>query len=156
MATTLEIIAAVVDRLAQKLPGFAVEFFPEKPRDYRLNHPRGAFLVGFTGSRYGATLDTTYVAQQRDMRITITVVMRQLNGRGGAIDMVDVARMSLLGWRAPDCKKMRAVQETYLGEVAGLWQYALDMTAETVAVEDADVGTEAPLAGIGLEEEETT
>ncbi|WP_308170863.1 Gp37 family protein [Ralstonia syzygii] len=48
MATTLHIIDALVARLKAKLPQLAVEYFPDKPADYRLNHPKGALLVSFT------------------------------------------------------------------------------------------------------------
>ena len=39
MATTLQIIDAVVERLKVKLPQLAVEYFPDRPAEYRLNHP---------------------------------------------------------------------------------------------------------------------
>lgn len=156
MATTLEIIAAIAERLRSAVPQCAVECFPDKPREYRLNHPRGALLVSFAGSRYANPVDTTFVAQPRDLRVTVTVVMRQLNGRGGAVDMVDAARAALLGWRPPDCKRLRAVSETYLGESAGLWQYAADFACESVAVEDAAVGDGPPFVGVAPEEIEET
>ncbi|MDR1709657.1 MAG: Gp37 family protein [Candidatus Accumulibacter sp.] len=144
MATTLEIIEATAARLREKLPQFAVEFYPDKPREYRLNHPRGALLVSYAGSRYGNPDDTAYVAQRRTLQLTVNVVMRQLNGRGGAVEAIDAARLALLGWRPPDCQKLRAAAETYLGEQAGLWQYALDLSCESVVIEDT-VDTAGPL-----------
>ncbi|MCL1861788.1 MAG: Gp37 family protein [Proteobacteria bacterium] len=152
MATTLEIIEAVIARLKEKLPALAVEYFPEKPRDYRLNHPGGALLVSYAGSRYSAPVTTTYVMQPRELRVTVTVVMRQLNGRGGAVDAVDAVRLTLLGHRLPDCKPLRAVADTYLGEAAGLWQYAVDFAVESVALEDVDAPAGPAFTGIELEE----
>jgi hypothetical protein len=153
MATTLEIIDAIAARLRAKLPQFAVEFFPDKPLEYRLNHARGALLVSYAGGRYSAPVDVEYVAQPRELRVTVTVVVRQLNGRGGAVDTVEGARMALLGWRPPDCQKMRAVSETYLGERAGLWQYALDMSTFAVVIEDADAPDGPPFEQITSLEE---
>jgi hypothetical protein len=154
MASTLEIIEAVAGRLKAKLPQFAVEFFPDRPADYRLNHPVGALLVSYAGSRYGDLIDIAYVAQARTLAVTITVVMRQLNGRGGAVDAVDAARLALLGWRPPDCQQLTAASETYLGEVAGLWQYALNLRTETVVVEDTETEGGPPLSQVESEEGE--
>jgi hypothetical protein len=138
MAATLDIIGAVVDRLKARRPELAVEFFPEKPSEYRLNHPKGALLVSYAGSRFGALADTGFVAQKRDIRLTITVVMRQLNGRGGAVEAVDAAREALFCWRPPDCQGLRLVAEQFLGETANLWQYALDLTCEAIIVDAAE------------------
>ena len=144
MATTLQIIDAVVGRLKVKIPQLAVEFFPDRPSEYRLNHPKGALLVSYPGSKFGDPIDITYVAQPRDVKLSVTVVMRQLNGRGGAVDVVDTVRQVLVGWRPPDCKKARAGPDTFLGETAGLWQYAVDFSAETMLVEDTE-GESGPL-----------
>lgn len=148
MASTLEIIEATVARLREKHPALAVEYFPEKPNDYRLNHPTGALLVSYAGSRYANPASTTYVMQPREVRISIMVVMRQLHGRGGAVDAVDSVRQALLGYRLPDCKPLRAVSDAYLGEAAGLWQYAADFACESVAVENADLPGGSPFAAI--------
>jgi hypothetical protein len=144
MASTMEIITAVGDRLSKKVPGLAVEFFPEKPAEYRLNHPRGALLVSYAGSRFGQVGDTGFVAQQREIRITITVVMRQLNGKGGAIEAVDAVRAALFCWRAPDCQRFRLVAERFLGEAAGLWQYAVDFACDAIVVQ-VNEGEDGPL-----------
>lgn len=152
MASTIEIIDAVVQQLKVKLPFLAVEYFPEKASDYRLNHPRGALLVSYSGSRYEATKDTGFVSQPRGLRLTVTVLVRQLHGRGGAVDVVDGVRRALLGWRAPDCRKAHIASDKFLGEVAGIWQYAVDFTAQSVVVEDTEVDTENPLTQVTYEE----
>lgn len=152
MASTNEIIDAVVKRLQVKLPWLAVEYFPEKAADYRLNHPRGALLVSYSGSRYEATKDTGFVSQPRGLRLTVTVLMRQLHGRGGAVDVVDDVRLALLGWRAPDCRKAHIASDKFLGETAGIWQYAVEFTAQSMVVEDAELDAGAPLKAIEPEE----
>lgn len=137
MATTQEVIEAAIARLkAYVRPALAVEYFPERPADYRLNHPVGALLVSFPGARYSRPLDTDAVVQERELRLSVAVVMRQLNGRDGAVAVVDRVRTALVGWRAPDCQKTRALAETFLGEKAGLWQYAVDVAMQTMVVED--------------------
>lgn len=152
MATTLQIIDAVVERLRAKLPALAVEYFPEQPADYRLNHPRGALLVSYAGSQFGDTVDTAVIAQPRTVKLSVTVVLRQLNGRGGAVDVLDLVRLVLVGFRPPDCRKTRVVSEKFLGESAGLWQYAVDFSAEAMQVEDAEGATEPLLTEVTYEE----
>ena len=44
------------------------------------------------------------------------------------------------------------LSEKFLGETAGLWQYAVDVASEAMLVEDADVHTESPLIDITFEE----
>ena len=78
MATTLQIIDAVVERLKVKLPQLAVEYFPDRPAEYRLNHPRGALLVSYLGSQFDTTVDVTYIAQPRTVKLSVTVILRQL------------------------------------------------------------------------------
>ncbi|QOK96812.1 hypothetical protein HF909_10455 [Ralstonia pseudosolanacearum] len=153
MATTLEIIDALVTRLKAKLPQLAVEYFPDKPADYRLNHPRGALLVSYLGSQFDKTVDVTYIAQPRTVKLSVTVILRQLHGRGGAVDVVDDVRRALIGWKPPDCRKVWAVSDKFLGETAGLWQYAVDLASQSMLVEDADVGTETPLTQVTYEEQ---
>ncbi|MDO5940638.1 Gp37 family protein [Burkholderia cepacia] len=153
MATTLQIIDALVQRLKVKLPQLAVEYFPDKPAEYRLNHPKGALLVSYLGSKFDPTVDVTYIAQPRTVKLSVTVILRQLHGRGGAVDVVDDVRRALIGWRPPDCRKVWAVSDKFLGETAGLWQYAVDLASESMLVEDADVNTETPLTQVTYEEQ---
>ena len=152
MATTLQIIDTVVERLKVKLPQLVAEYFPDRPAEYRLNHPKGALLVSYLGSQFGPTVDVTYIAQPRTVKLSVTVILRQLNGKGGAVDVVDAVRRALVGFRPPDCRKVWAVSEKFLGETAGLWQYAVDVATEAVLVEDADVNTETPLIDVTYEE----
>ncbi len=44
------------------------------------------------------------------------------------------------------------MSEKFLGETAGLWQYAVDVATEAMLVEDADVNTETPLIDVAYEE----
>ena len=94
MATTNEMLEAIRSRLAE-LP-LSAEFWPEEEREYRLNHPVGAALVGYAGATYGPSRDMFAVIQEREIRLSVILVFRQLNGRDGAVDMVDRIRLSLI------------------------------------------------------------
>lgn len=150
---TLHIIDSVVHRLRQKLPDLSVEYFPEKPDEYRLNHPRGALLVSYAGSQFSAPSDVTFSVQARTVRFSVTVMLRQLNGRGGAIDVLDRVREALIGFTPPDCRRKCIAQtEQFLGETAGIWQYAIDLSTETVSVESDENGKIPSVAAINPEE----
>ena len=141
MAVTLTIIDAVVVRLKMAFQDLAVEYFPDKPSEYRLNHPKGALLVSYLGAKYQEPIDTTAVVQPATVKLNVTVVLRQLNGKDGAVAVLMRLRAALIGYKPPNCRrKVWAVGEQYLGESAGIWQYALDVSTEAVVVEDDDIG----------------
>ena len=149
MAATLVIIDALVGRLRAAFPDMAVEYFPDKPDEYRLNHPKGALLVSYLGAKYSEPVDTTVVVQDATIKFTVTVMLRQLNGNDGAIAVLTRVRLALLGFKPPDCRrKVWAVAENFLGDTAGIWQYAFDVATEAVAVEDYDAADGPPLIHI--------
>ncbi len=146
---TLIIIGALVDRLKAAFPDMAVEYFPDKPDEYRLNHPKGALLVSYLGAKYQTPVDTTMVVQDATVKFSVTAQLRQLNGGDGAVAVLTRLRLALLGFKPPDCRrKVWAVAEHFLGEKAGIWQYALDVATETVAVEDLESAGGPPLVHI--------
>ncbi|PVJ40204.1 hypothetical protein C4855_26865, partial [Salmonella enterica subsp. enterica serovar Gaminara] len=123
----LPVLDAVLTRLREKLPQLQVEYFPEKPAEYRLNHPVGALLVSYAGSRFDKPNDIGAVLQPQTIQLCVTVVFRQLNGKKGAIDVLDAVRRILGGYTPPNCRRrIWLTREVFIGEVKGLWQYALD------------------------------
>ena len=140
MAVTLTIIDAVVARLKAAFPDLAVEYFPDKPAEYRLNHPKGALLVSYLGAKYDEPIDTSAVVQPAVIKFAITATLRQLNGKEGAVAVLTRLRSALIGYKPPNCRrKVWAIGEQFLGESAGIWQYALDVATEAIVVEDDDV-----------------
>jgi len=152
----LPVIDAVVTRLQEKLPTLQVEYFPEKPADYRLNHPQGALLVSYTGSRFDRPNDIGAVIQSQTLQLCVTVVFRQLNGKTGAIAVLDVIRCILGGYTPPNCRRrIWLTREVFIGEVKGLWQYALDFATESVFIEDSDLPSGPLLTEVNYEESES-
>ena len=119
-----------------------MEYFPEKPAEYRLNHPVGALLVSYAGSRFDKPNDIGAVLQTQTIQLCVTVVFRQLNGKRGAIDVLDAVRRIWL------------TREVFIGEVKGLWQYALDFATESVFIEDSDLPSGPLLTEVNYEESE--
>lgn len=133
VATTNEILESVRARLAE-LP-LSAEFWPEEEKEYRLNHPVGAALVGYAGASYGPSRDTFAVIQTREITLAVILVFRQLNGPDGAVDMVDRIRSFLTGFRPPDCGKLHMKSERFAGQASRLWWYELTLTCAGVLVE---------------------
>lgn len=149
MAITPTIIDALVARLKAAFADLAVEYFPDKPSEYRLNHPKGALLVSYLGAKYHEPIDTTAIVQPSTDKLSITVTLRQLNGKDGAVAVLTRLRSAVIGYKPPNCRrKIWAIGEQFLGENAGIWQYAMDVATETIVVEDAAFDTEPPLTHI--------
>ncbi|MDG9783705.1 Gp37 family protein [Metapseudomonas otitidis] len=137
MSQTVAILDALVGRLKgafeQKL---AIELFPENPKNYRLNHPRGAILVAFGSSRFGDPEALDAVFQERNLMLPLTLVFRQLNGRDGVVTYLDAIRDCLTGWYPPHCDNAcRPVDEVFTGQVAGLWQYTQRFAARATQLQ---------------------
>lgn len=129
--------AAVMARLTARLPDLAVEAYPDDPDGYRLNHPVGALLVRYHGSKYGPLLDAGIVVQERRLAIEVTLVMRCLNGKEGVYGALEEVRQALAGHAPPAFGKLVPIGDEFLGEGGGEWRYAIDfMTTTTVIEED--------------------
>ena len=133
---TLPALESIRARLGTLLPTMAAELFPDKPAEYRLNHPRGAFLVSYGGSKSEQPSLMDLIVQSRTADFSVTIVQRQLNGNGGVLDTLDDLVRVLTGFAPPDCGKLYLRSDQFLGETGGLWQYAATFSAQTVLVED--------------------
>ena len=71
----------------------------------------------------------------------------------GAIDVLDMLRRILGGYTPPHCRRrIWLTREVFIGEVNGLWQYALDFATESVFVEDSDLPSGPLLTIVDYEE----
>ena len=118
----------------------AVEFYPEKPATYRLNHANGALLVHYGKSSYPKHNDTAAVIRPRVMTITITIVSRGLYDRYGAVPLVDWVLAMLAGF-TPDHadKPLAPVKDYFIDHQSGLWYYGVDFEVEAVLVQSLAV-----------------
>ncbi|ECR8353357.1 hypothetical protein F2D64_16525 [Salmonella enterica] len=146
---TLPVLDDLVARLRARLPGLHVAYFPDSPDAFTLTHPVGAVLLSYSRSTYGTSESTGAVVQPQTMRFVATVVLRQLNGRDGAVDVLDSVRQALGGWRPQNClRPVWLVEDTFLGEVQGLWQYALTFATQSFFIQDDNLPESgATLAG---------
>ncbi len=125
MSTTRPIIDAVVEHLQAAIPWVSVEAFPERPSEYQFIHPVGAILVGYGGSKFGDIEQLGRIAQQRDVRLMLTVFGSSLNADDGTLAILDETRLAMVGFAPPNCRPCHLISEEFLAEDAGAWQYQL-------------------------------
>lgn len=135
MSATRPIIDAVVEHLQAAIPWVSVEAFPERPSEYQFIHPIGAILVGYGGSKFGEIEQLGRIAQQRNVRLVLTVFGSSLNTDDGTLAILDETRLAMVGFIPPNCQHCHLISEEFLSEDAGAWQYQLVLQTETQQVE---------------------
>lgn len=134
MSATRPIIDAVVEHLQAAIPWVSVEAFPERPSEYQFIHPVGAILVGYGGSKFGEIEQLGRIAQQRNVRLMLTVFGSSLNADDGTLAILDETRLAMVGFAPPNCQPCHLISEEFLAEDAGAWQYQLVLQTETQQV----------------------
>jgi len=129
---------AVLARLTARFPGLSVELYPDAPEGYRLDHPVGALLVRYAGSKYGPIRDTNILVQERRLGLEVTLVMRSLHGKDGITGTLEQVRLALAGYAPPAFGKLVPVSDEFLGEHGGEWRYAIDFVTATTVIEEEE------------------
>lgn len=127
-----------------------VEFFPERPSDYRLNHPKGSILIGYDGTTFDASNDISLVRQQATVHFSLTVMFRQLNGKQGALVELDKLRQLMIGFKPNHYRSCILVKDHFVGEDKGVWQYVLNLKTQSLLVQT--LPDEPTITKITLEE----
>lgn len=137
MSATLPILNAFKDRLKAQFEGWQVDLMPNIPRDYYLSHPSGAILISYAGSKFGKPRPTQAVTQDRTVHIVLTVIARSLHDDSSALALLDGLRLSVVGFRPPNCLASYLLEEAFDGrdEDSGTWTYQLVLATDTVQVE---------------------
>lgn len=138
---TKSITQSIVDQLASMVgTDLTVEFYPEKPANYRLNHANGALLVNYAKSNYPKHDDTAAIIKPRQMGFTVTIISRGLHDRYGAVPLVDWVLAMLSGYRPEHTDKTLApVRDYFIQHQSGLWYYGVDFDVEAVHVQSLPV-----------------
>lgn len=125
----------IISKIKQDIPELHVEGFPEKPAEFRLTHPKGAILVHYQGANYSESKSIGYIVQDKKLEFSVTVVTRNLRSHEGAYFYTDKVKEILTGYKPDNCSKMQPNKESFLSEEAGIWQYAINFTLKTPAIE---------------------
>lgn len=134
---TQALMDSVLDRLqAVYRDQLEVDYFPDDPQGYRLNHTHGALLLGFSRAQFGTDRATDAVWVERELTLPLTLIFRQLRGPQGVIRYLDLVRETLTGWTPAHADRpLRPAAEQFVGQSPGLWQYAQDWSTRTVQVQ---------------------
>ncbi len=134
---TEQMIESIICKIREHVgEDMAVEYYPDKPSNYRLNHAHGAFLVNYGKSNYSPNEDIYLVQNERDMTITVSIVVRKLWGKLGAVANVDWLRSILSGFIPEHCTiPMKPVRDYFEAHHAGLWYYGFDFSVQSVNVQ---------------------
>lgn len=135
MSATRPIIEAVAAHLQEKIAWVQVDIFPERPADYQFIHPTGAVLVGYQSSKFTQIEGLGTIAQQRDLTLHLTIIGAHLHGDDGALAILDEVRLAIVGFKPPNCLPCSLLQERFLSEDAGAWQYELTVQTTTQQVQ---------------------
>jgi len=132
---------AVTERLTASFGHLAVDLYPDDPEGYRLDHPIGALLVRYAGSKYGPLLDTDIVAQERRAGVEVTLVMRSLHGKEGITETLEAVRLALTGFAPAGFGKLQPIHDEFIDQAGGEWRYAIDFVASTTVIEEGEPET---------------
>jgi len=158
MSITQEMLDALLAHLRAHFDKqLAVEFFPDSPGRYRLNHPVGAVLVGYAASRFEASQSLDRIMQPREMSFAVTLVSRRLHGAQGAVPYLDSLRSSLIGLMLPHCQMgLIAATEAIVGQSeSGLWHYRQEYTTSSMQIQVEPAAVGLPLVAVDFEEDQS-
>jgi hypothetical protein len=128
MTSTNDMLKAIQEKIAQAHPNLSVELFPDRPDQYRLNHPVGAVLVSYSGSSYTTENLINVSSCMREMNVSLTMMVRSLNGDKGAIAITDSVRNTIHGQVLEGAlSNIELVKDSFAGNDNGIWQYLLDI-----------------------------
>lgn len=138
---THHIASQIVEQLKQGVGNeLSVEFYPEKPTSYRLNHTNGALLVSYGRSNYPKHNDTNAVIRPRELTFAVTIVSRGLYDRFGAVPLVDWVLELLSGFMPTHTNKPLApIKDYFETHESGLWFYTVEFVTETALVQTLPV-----------------
>ena len=152
-----EIEAALVARIAERIPDLHVAAFPDKPESFNLHHPAGAVLVAFGRETYSRPRALDVIVQERRIEWDISILTRNLRTHVGAYEVLDALRLALTGWRPEGSGKLRPVRAEFLDQKQGVWTHVLTMD-HVVTVAECGEEEEAnrdlpPLARVDMRDE---
>lgn len=147
----------IVERLKAKAGNVQIEAFPDNPKAFRLTHQVGALLVAYQGSKYSAPMDAGEAVQERTMTFDIIVVSRSLTAHEGALDLLEAARLAVVGHRIQGFKSpIRIQRERFIGREEMLWNYAISLEMDTFSIPVDEEVAGPLLAHLTMESDYTT
>lgn len=101
---------------------------PISVEDYKLNHPRGVFLIVYKGSVYLDSDAEDFIQQNRDMQFGVIAVVRKKTTGMAPEDYLDWVREKLTGVEVDVDRAERKIyplDEEWIKEENGVWWYGI-------------------------------
>ena len=130
-----DIESQIVQHLKANIIGLSIEAYPDNPVHYPMRHPKGAILLHYSGSRFQPSLYEEVIAQIQQIAFDIIIVVRSLRGNGGAYTIMDQVRETLTGFQINNVDKFQPIEEEFITEENGIWQYGMRFSAKTKHIE---------------------
>ena len=127
--------SAIVNTLKEALPDLLVEAYPDNPSSFKMIHPKGAVLVHYSGSKFNPSLFEEVIVQERKLTYDFIILSRSLRGNSGIYETMDKIREALTGFQYDDTTKFYPIDEEFILEENGLWQYGMRFETFTKHVE---------------------
>ncbi len=121
----------IITQLESVITDLQIEGFPEKPKEYRLLHSKGAILVSFNSADYMEPESLVIIQQEVDMEFGLILLIRNLRDTNGAYSYIDTIVNALTGYAPTGCAKMYPKRTGFLNETNGIWQYSLTFNVRT-------------------------
>lgn len=126
---------AIVNKLKVALPDLLVEAYPDNPSSFKMIHPKGAVLIHYSGSKFNPSLFEEVIVQERKLTYDLIVLNRSLRGNSGIYETMDKIREALTGFQYDDTTRFYPIDEEFILEENGLWQYGMRFESFTKHVE---------------------
>ncbi|NRA22799.1 MAG: hypothetical protein HRU05_20205 [Oceanospirillaceae bacterium] len=109
------------------------ELQPENWQQHYVTNAQGTVLVQFGGDQFTAD-DSSACVYERRITLGFTLMVRNLNDRGGCYDNLDLLRQLLTGFKPENCRKLQPKSSRFIARTKDVWVYLMEFTTSTLAV----------------------
>ncbi len=122
----------IIARLISQITDLQIEGFPDDPENYRLNHPIGAILVQYQGTKYSAPEEYNVIFQGSNITsFSISLFTRDLRTNAGAYGYLEDIKTALTGLIIPDQSRLYPTEDGFLGLNEGVFHYGITFALRT-------------------------
>ena len=117
--------------------------YPISVEEFKLNHPRGSFLIVYKGADYKDSKLESAILQDRNIQIGVIAVIKKKQSGMDPEDYIDFARETLTGLDISVDRgdnKSFPIQDEWIKEEGGEWWYGLTVVIPTLNIESEILG----------------
>lgn len=126
----------IINKLKQDITDLEVRSFPDNTSDYHLKHPKGSVLVHYNSAKFNKSLFKEVIIQECALIFDVISINRNLRDNNGSYETLERIRNSLTGFKLDSCEKIYPIEENFITEDNGIWQYGVRFQMKTKHIED--------------------